>query len=139
MADAGGKQYEVVAGWIRQRIRDGTYPADSELPGEADLADDFGVSRWVIREALRMLADAGWITKHSGRRSIVARVAAPVTIALRPGARIIAVVPFPYQQDAAGAGPGEPVLIVQTVGEADVHYAAHSTVLVAPGGKDSPG
>jgi DNA-binding FadR family transcriptional regulator len=46
---------------IGMGIVDGTYPQNSILPGDAELMERFGVSRTVLREALRVLAGKGLI------------------------------------------------------------------------------
>lgn len=51
-----------VAQRIRAAILDGTFPADTELPTEAELAQSFGVGRSTIREALRVLQAHGLIS-----------------------------------------------------------------------------
>jgi GntR family transcriptional regulator, transcriptional repressor for pyruvate dehydrogenase complex len=48
-------------------------PGD-RLPSERDLATRFGVSRTVVREALRSLAAKGVLDVHSGSGAVVARV-----------------------------------------------------------------
>ncbi len=49
-------------------------PPGSELPSQKELADQFGVSRTVIREAVRSLAAKGVIDVRSGRKLQVAAV-----------------------------------------------------------------
>ena len=41
---------------LRQRIADGTYPPDSQLPPMDDLAREFGVSRGTVATVVRKLA-----------------------------------------------------------------------------------
>jgi len=41
---------------IRQRIADGTYPPDSQLPPMDDIATELGVSRGTVAAVLRKLA-----------------------------------------------------------------------------------
>ena len=127
-APGGGKKYEVLASALRQRIADGEFPVSSLLPAEQDLAADYGVSRWVVREALAQLADEGWVHKWPGRRSEVIR-RARVPVAVRPGARIRAIMPTIEQRADAGSGQGEPLLVVTTP-EGTTTYPADSTVLV---------
>ena len=43
--------YHTIAGEILKMIDSGMYPPGSRLPGERDLAERFGVSRVVVREA----------------------------------------------------------------------------------------
>jgi GntR family transcriptional regulator len=51
---------------IRQAILKGTYRPGSQLPGEMELVQLLGVSRTVVREALRMLEEDGLITRRHG-------------------------------------------------------------------------
>ena len=51
--------YQQVADDIEEAILDGSYPPGSKLPSEQELADDYGVSRNVIREALKRLKERG--------------------------------------------------------------------------------
>jgi GntR family negative regulator for fad regulon and positive regulator of fabA len=48
-------------------ILDGTFPIDSNLPAERELASMVGVTRPTLREALQRLARDGWIEIHHGR------------------------------------------------------------------------
>ncbi|WP_064745311.1 FadR/GntR family transcriptional regulator [Pseudonocardia acaciae] len=52
-------------------IRDGRFPVGSRLPGEIHLAEAFGVSRPVVREALGGLRAAGMIESRSGAGTFV--------------------------------------------------------------------
>jgi GntR family transcriptional repressor for pyruvate dehydrogenase complex len=50
---------------LGDRVRDGTWAAGQKLPKEADLIDEFGVSRTVVREAMSRLQAAGVLeTRH---------------------------------------------------------------------------
>jgi GntR family negative regulator for fad regulon and positive regulator of fabA len=48
-------------------ILDGTYPPNSSLPGERDLAAQLGVTRPTLRETLQRLACEGWLTIQQGK------------------------------------------------------------------------
>lgn len=56
---------------LRNRIRSGTYRLGASLPSELDLAQEFDVSRFTVREALRRLSEAGLISRQQGARSKV--------------------------------------------------------------------
>jgi DNA-binding FadR family transcriptional regulator len=56
---------------ILEAIQQGRFPAGSRLPGEVELARQFGVSRPSIREALAGLQFAGYIESRRGSASIV--------------------------------------------------------------------
>jgi DNA-binding FadR family transcriptional regulator len=55
-----------IAGQIRQAIVDGRLRADDRLPGEEELAEQYGVSRPTIREALKRLAAQNLIRSRRG-------------------------------------------------------------------------
>jgi len=56
---------------MREAITSGKYAAGARLPGETNLAVEFGVGRSTIREALRVLAHLGLIETYTGRGSFV--------------------------------------------------------------------
>ena len=51
---------------LRQKIREGEHTPDKPLPGENQLAKEFGVSRVTIRKTLENLEQDGFIVKHRG-------------------------------------------------------------------------
>ncbi|MGQ0603653.1 MAG: GntR family transcriptional regulator [Anaerolineales bacterium] len=51
---------------LRLAIAQGTYRPGSQLPTEAELGELLGVSRTVVREALRVLQEEGLITRRHG-------------------------------------------------------------------------
>lgn len=57
---------EDVADRIRRLIHDGALSAGDRLPGERDLAADLGVGRVSVREAIRLLGAAGYLTVRRG-------------------------------------------------------------------------
>ncbi|BAF87972.1 MULTISPECIES: FadR/GntR family transcriptional regulator [Azorhizobium] len=56
---------------LRARITSGEYPPHSRLPGEHDLSALFGVSRPVVREALRRLREDGLVFSRQGAGTFV--------------------------------------------------------------------
>jgi DNA-binding FadR family transcriptional regulator len=63
--DAQGAGHQI-AEQIRQRILAGRLSADDRLPGEQELAQQFGVSRPTVREALKRLAAQNLIRTRRG-------------------------------------------------------------------------
>lgn len=52
-------------------ILDGTFPPGTLLPAERKLAEQFGVTRPTIREALQRLANEGWVSIRHGKATTV--------------------------------------------------------------------
>lgn len=57
---------EQMAGEIRQRILSGDLAVGAQLPNELQLAEQYGVSRAVVREAIRILAQEGLVEVRRG-------------------------------------------------------------------------
>lgn len=64
-------KYRAVADEIAERIRAGSVTEGQRLPAEADLAEQFNVSRATIRSALAHLNEAGLVETHNGSGSFV--------------------------------------------------------------------
>jgi GntR family transcriptional regulator, transcriptional repressor for pyruvate dehydrogenase complex len=58
--------YEQLAQRIRQAIIDGTIKTGDRLPNERDLAKQYGVSRTVVREAIKTLKQEGLVEVRPG-------------------------------------------------------------------------
>lgn len=58
--------YQKVAAQLREGIEDGTYPVGGPLPTEAVLCDDLNISRHTARDALRLLEEAGYVSRRRG-------------------------------------------------------------------------
>ncbi|MFW5659971.1 MAG: GntR family transcriptional regulator [Oceanicaulis sp.] len=56
---------------LRDRIRDGAFPAGAILPGEQELTRLFDVSRITVKRAMNELAAHGFVTRHRGRGTVV--------------------------------------------------------------------
>ncbi|WP_369062338.1 FadR/GntR family transcriptional regulator [Caulobacter sp. 73W] len=62
----GAKLYQQIASQIAKAIAEGRYGPGSRLPAERDLADEFGVSRPTIREAMIALEIRGLVGARQG-------------------------------------------------------------------------
>lgn len=70
-------QYQRIASELMEMVRSGEYPVGSRLPGELDLRDRYAVSRHTVREALRLLENAGYISRSKGIGTTVLRSELP--------------------------------------------------------------
>jgi GntR family transcriptional regulator len=57
---------EIALQELRQAITSGTFRPGAQLPTEAELCEMLGVSRTVVREALRVLEDDGLVVRRHG-------------------------------------------------------------------------
>jgi DNA-binding FadR family transcriptional regulator len=67
------RAYEQLAGQIRSRILAGELAEGDRLPFELAIARDAKVSRGTVREALRLLEEAGFVERASPRILVVSR------------------------------------------------------------------
>lgn len=63
---------EAVADQLQAAITSGTYAVGEQLPTEPELMEQFGVGRSSIREAVRLLANSGWVRSQQGVGTFVA-------------------------------------------------------------------
>src|SRR6266481_3177998 len=71
---------EQVVDRLRAHIVSGDFPADQEMPPEAALCQTLGVSRTVVREAMRILRAQGLVEVSQGKRPRVRPVDAKYVI-----------------------------------------------------------
>lgn len=64
-------RYSEVADQLMLNIITGTYPIGSLLPSEAELCQEYGVSRHTVREAVRLLQLRGMVSRQQGRGTSV--------------------------------------------------------------------
>ncbi len=64
---------------LRQRIEDGSYPPDTRLPSEHELASTLGVSRPIVRDALGRLREQGIVYSRQGAGTFVQATVSPQT------------------------------------------------------------
>ncbi|SDC70018.1 GntR family transcriptional regulator [Cupriavidus sp. YR651] len=71
---------------LRERIRGGYYENGNPLPGERQLAEEFGVARVTVRSALARLQEEGLISRLRGKGTVpTGRNASPAQAGLRGG------------------------------------------------------
>ena len=68
-------KYEMIAGKIRQRIREDIYPVDSLIPDQVSLAKEFNVSRMTVKKAMDILELEGLILRKRGAGTFVKKTA----------------------------------------------------------------
>lgn len=69
--------------FLRQGLSEGRWPPGAQMPSEAELVAQFGVSRMTVNRALRELQSEGWIQRTQGVGTFAApldRVSSTLTI-----------------------------------------------------------
>jgi ribosomal protein S25 len=80
-----------IADSLRERIRAGDLKPGDRLPTQAELAEEFGVERGVVRQALRVLQEDGLLTNVS--KGSPPRIAAPVPARGEPQPTMVGLAP----------------------------------------------
>lgn len=63
--------YEQIVQQIEESIRKGALRAGDQLPAERELAEQFGVSRTAVREAVKALREKGLVEAYPGRGTFI--------------------------------------------------------------------
>ncbi|MGW2033111.1 MULTISPECIES: GntR family transcriptional regulator [Streptomyces] len=80
-----------IADTLRERIRTGALRVGERLPTQAELAEEFGVERGTVRQALRVLQEAGLLSNVS--KGSPPRVAEPGPAREEPQPTMVALAP----------------------------------------------
>src|SRR5438132_6656390 len=80
-------RHQMVVQRLRDAIEHGYLTVGEAVPSERELCEQLGVSRTIVREAIRVLASQGILTVQQGRRAVVA--ADLSTASLRPMRQLI--------------------------------------------------
>ena len=76
VVEAGQRSGNAIASVLAERVLAGVLSPDEQLPSERQLAQEFGVSRPMIREALRSLVERGVVRVEPSRGAFVNRPSA---------------------------------------------------------------
>lgn len=69
--------YVVVADHVAKMIGDGRLQPGARLPGEADMAEQYGIARMTARRAVRELRERGLVFTVPAKGTFVTRPAEP--------------------------------------------------------------
>ena len=130
--------YQQIYDDIKGAIKDGVYKVDEKIPSEAELSEEYGVSRITVRRAIEDLCADGYLTKMQGRGTFVGKPHIMRRLSqskatrsfseiceeagVTPGAHLIErqIVPVrPDEQEFFGLGPDALLIYVHRVRTAD--------------------
>ncbi len=80
-----------IADTLRERIRTGVLQPGDRLPTQAELADEFGVERGTVRQALRVLQEDGLLSNVT--KGSPPRIAVPVAARAEPQPTMVGLAP----------------------------------------------
>jgi GntR family transcriptional regulator len=140
--------YEQIKDYLLNCIDQGIYPADTRLPSERDLAEQFGVSRLTVKKAISDLLQSGHVYVQIGKGTYVSRAKIDQSLdALtsfsedvgkrrqRPSSRVLEAREIPASVDEARTlriPAGAPLFLLRRVRLADdVPMAIESSRVVA--------
>ncbi|BCJ42448.1 hypothetical protein GCM10010168_08100 [Actinoplanes ianthinogenes] len=104
--------FRQLADLLRDQIKSGALGPGEPLPSELRLAQDYGISRTTVRQAIGQLRTEGLVTVDRPRGTFV-RVPEPVqVIPLARGERVGARMPTDAERRKHRLGEGVPVLVV---------------------------
>ncbi len=95
---------------LREEIRRGTWKTEELMPSEAELIEEYGVSRNTVRDVLEMLVNEGYIYRERGRGTFVAKPKVEQTL--------VQIINFTEDMNRRGITPSSKVL--------------HSEIIAAP-------
>lgn len=70
-ASSTSPRYVQLANILQREIENQTYPVGTRMPTELALCTRFGISRFTVRKALRMLIDNGMVRRRQGSGTVV--------------------------------------------------------------------
>jgi DNA-binding FadR family transcriptional regulator len=120
------------ASLLRERIVSGILTAGTRMPGEAELAREYGLAPQTVRHSLRALVEEGLLVRHDGSGLFV-RDAVPLTVTLQPGDLVSARLPTLRESVSMGISQQVPLLVVTRTSGVTERYTGGTTRLAAGG------
>jgi DNA-binding FadR family transcriptional regulator len=116
--------FRQLADLLRDRIQSGQLGPGEPLPSELRLAQEYGISRTTVRQAIAQLRTEGLVTVDRPRGTFVRVPEQIEAVTLARGERVGARMPTDAERRMYRLGEGVPVLVVTaTDGSTTVHPA----------------
>lgn len=104
--------FRQLADLLRDRITSGDLAPGASLPSELRLAQEYGLSRTSVRQAISLLRSEGLVIVQPPRGTFVRSLEPTETVTLRKGDTASARMPTPAERKELDIGEGVPVLVV---------------------------
>ena len=116
--------FRQLADLLRDKITSGELSPGEPLPSELRLAQEYGISRTTVRQAIAQLRTEGLVTVDRPRGTFVRVPEEVELVTLARGERVSARMPTDAERRAHRLGEGVPVLVVTAAdGTTTVHPA----------------
>jgi GntR family transcriptional regulator len=116
--------FRQLADLLRDQIQSGALGPGDPLPSELRLAQEYGLSRTSVRQAIAILRSEGLVNVERPRGTFVRSAETVETVPLRRGDVVSARMPTERERRSLHLAEGVPVLVVQAAdGDQAVHAA----------------
>ncbi|MGW5011274.1 GntR family transcriptional regulator [Micromonospora chalcea] len=116
--------FRQLADLLRDRITSGDLAPGASLPSELRLAQEYGLSRTSVRQAVALLRSEGLVIVEPPRGTFVRAVEPSETVTLLKGDTASARMPTPVERRELEMGEGIPVIVVFRADGSRELYAA---------------
>jgi len=116
--------FRQLADLLRDRITSGDLAPGASLPSELRLAQEYGLSRTTVRQAMAQLRSEGLVIVEPPRGTFVRTTEPTETVTLLKGDTASARMPTPTERRELNIGEGVPVLVVFRADGSRELYAA---------------
>ncbi|MGW5259720.1 GntR family transcriptional regulator [Microbispora sp. NPDC004025] len=124
--------YRQIADDLRDRIARGQLPPGRKLPAEDRLADEYGVGKDTLRDALAQLRSEGLIRTVHRVGSYVREQTEPEVTRIEGPAQVRARMPTPEERRLWRLDDGIPVLVVDSGGRQEILPADRAVLDIPP-------
>lgn len=124
--------FRQLADLLRSQIASGELPAGAPLPSELRLAQEYGLSRTTVRQAIAILRAEGLVTVDRPRGTFVRSAHPGELINLRRGEIVGARMPTDAERRGLHMPEGVPILVVTTADGSEQLHPADRVRLARP-------
>ena len=116
--------FRQLADLLRDRITSGDLAPGASLPSELRLAQEYGLSRTSVRQAIALLRSEGLVIVEPPRGTFVRALEPTETVTLLKGDTASARMPTPAERRELEIGEGVPVIVIFRADGSRELYAA---------------
>ena len=119
--------FRQLADLLRNRILSGELQPGASLPSKLRMAQEYGLSRTSVRQAVSILRSEGLVSVQRPRGTFVREAEFTDTVTLRKGDTASARMPSPTERRDLDLSEGVPILVISRADGSTELYAADRT------------